>query len=64
MYTKNIEDIYNLKETANLLRISVSMLRKLIRNKEINYLKTGNRFYFSETNIKSYLKESEVLNNE
>lgn len=47
--------ILNIKECATVLHISISMLRKLIYEGEINVLTIGNRYYFRESDIQSFI---------
>lgn len=52
----NMQDkIFNIKECARILHISISMLRKLIYEGEINVFKIGNRYYFRESDIESFV---------
>ncbi len=47
--------IYDIKETAKKLHISISMLRKLIYDKDIRFFKIGNRYYFREEDLVDFI---------
>ena len=49
--------IYDIKETAKKLHISISMLRKLIYEKDIRFFKIGNRYYFREEDLKNFIEK-------
>lgn len=49
------DKILNVKECAKMLHISISMLRKLLYEGEINSFKIGNRYYFRESDIESFV---------
>lgn len=51
------DKILNINECAKLLHISVSMLRKLIYEKEICTFTIGNRYYFREADINRWIDE-------
>lgn len=52
---KITDNILNIKECARMLHISISTLRKLIYEKEINSFTIGNRYYFRESDIKAFI---------
>lgn len=47
----------NIKEAAKYLNCSVSMLRKLIYNNEIEFFKIGNRYYFNRFILSSWITD-------
>ena len=46
--------IFNVKEVANFLRISESMIRRLIKEKQIPYFMIARRYLFSRTVIENW----------
>lgn len=52
---KITDNILNIKECACMLHISISTLRKLIYEKKINTFTIGNRYYFRESDIKTFI---------
>ena len=52
---KITDNILNIKECARMPHISISTLRKLIYEKEINSFTIGNRYYFRESDIKAFI---------
>ncbi len=46
---------FNLKEMAEFLNCSPSMIRKLIYNNEIPYYKIGNRYYSNRIMLSTWL---------
>lgn len=49
------DKIFNIKESAKILHISVSMLRRLIYDGEISTFTIGNRYYFRESDIQEFI---------
>lgn len=47
--------ILNLKELSNYLKISKSMIRKLIYENDIPFYKVGNRYYFEKEIIQQWI---------
>ncbi len=57
-------DIMNLKELTQYLKISESMVRKLVREKNIKFFRIGNRLYFRKSDIDEYIENQCIKNNE
>lgn len=55
--TSNMLDI---KQTAQYLNISVSLLRKLVKNKEIPHNRLGVKLLFSKAEIDIWLKDHQI----
>jgi|GEM_PF-1321138 len=49
--------VWNMRETAQRLRISVGHLRNLIRRKEIPFVRLGRRIVFHAPTIEQWLVE-------
>lgn len=47
---------FGVRQTAERLQISISLLRKLIRNHQISYVRAGDRILFSEKHIADFLE--------
>jgi len=54
--------MFNVKQISQYLNVSSSLIRKLVRNKEIPYNKIGAKLLFSKTEIDNWLKESQNTN--
>ena len=52
----------NIKELAEYLRCSVSTIRNLVRNKEINSFRVGNRLFFRKSSINNWILKQEISN--
>ncbi len=48
-------DIMNLKELTQYLKVSESMIRKLVRNNSIKFFRIGNRLNFRKSDIDEYI---------
>jgi len=57
------KEIYNIKEIANYLNLSVSGIRKLVREGKIPYFRVGNRIRFDIRKIDVWLEELEKKEN-
>ncbi|PTY03307.1 hypothetical protein DB346_05355 [Verrucomicrobia bacterium LW23] len=57
------KSIYDIQEAAELLRLGVTVLRKLITAGEISYVRYGGRgkFYFTRDDINSFIKNSRTV---
>lgn len=55
------KDICNIVELSNYLKISVSMIRKLVRQKEIPFFRIGNRLYFDLQKINLWVENRQKL---
>ena len=55
------KDICNIVELSNYLKISVSMIRKLVRQKEIPFFRIGNRLYFDLQKINLWVEKRQKL---
>ena len=69
MYFKGVDiinkEICNLKELSDYLKISISEIRKLVREKRIPNFRLGNRIMFDIKKINNWiedLEEKESLN--
>lgn len=49
-------DIMNLKELTQYLKVSESMVRKLVREKNIKFFRIGNRLNFRKSDIDEYIE--------
>ena len=47
------------KEFAYRARISVTSLNRMLRRRQVGYLRSGRRVYFSEKHLQDYLKSCE-----
>ncbi len=52
---KIADKILNIKECAGVLHISISTLRKLIYERKISTFTIGNRYFFRESDIQSFI---------
>lgn len=57
--TKNICDIQDL---SNYLKVSVSEIRKLVRESRIPFFRIGNRLRFDLNNVNKWLEKMEQEN--
>ena len=46
---------FNIKEVSEYLHCSVSLIRKMVANKEIPYFRMGNRLYFKKEIIDTWI---------
>lgn len=51
---------FDIKECSSYLNISVSLIRKLIRKKEIPYSRIGVKLLFSKNEIDNWLKSRQI----
>lgn len=51
--------IYSVKEVANILKISTSLVRKLIDSKQLKGVKVGREYRVTEENIKSFINKED-----
>ena len=51
---------FDIKECSSYLNISVSLIRKLIRNKEMPYTRIGVKLLFSKNEIDNWLKNKQI----
>ncbi len=56
--------VLNIRETAELLRVSVSTIRKLAKNKELASFRVAYRLYFTEEAIESFVRKQEAENSQ
>ena len=54
-----MKDVCGTKEIATYLDISISEIRKLVREKRIPYFRIGNRIKFDLNKINAWLDEKE-----
>ena len=52
-----MKEIITLKELSNNLHISISEIRKLVRERRIPHFRIGNKIYFSVESINNWLKK-------
>jgi len=57
-------NVLNIKETANLLRVSVSTIRKLCKNNEIPHFRVAYHLYFNQESVEMWVKNQEAINNQ
>jgi len=50
-----MEKLYTVKEVAEYLRVSTRTIMNLIKNEHIKGVKIGNRWKFTETDIKNLI---------
>ncbi|MDD4733749.1 MAG: helix-turn-helix domain-containing protein [Bacilli bacterium] len=56
-----IKEIYDIKKLSIYLDISISEIRKLVREKRIPYFRLGNRIKFDLKKINSWLEDKEEI---
>ena len=54
-----MKEIYSIKEISNYLQISISMTRKLVKEKKIPYFKIGNRIKFNIYEINKWVLKNQ-----
>ena len=52
--------LFNITELADYLNVSISLIRKLVRNKEIPYNRLGVKLLFSKVEIDKWLLENQI----
>lgn len=52
-------NMLDVKQLSEYLNISISLIRKLVRNKDIPYNRIGVKLLFSKSEIDNWLKESQ-----
>lgn len=57
-----MKDILDIKQLSNYLQVSISEIRKLVRQKNIPYFRIGNRLKFDLANINLWIEELEEKN--
>ena len=58
-----MKEIITLKELSNNLHISISVIRKLVRERRIPHFRIGNKIYFSVESINNWLTKIEEKEN-
>lgn len=58
------KEFYNIKELSCYLRISISKIRCLVREKKIPYFRIGNRIMFDLESINSWIEKLEKKESE
>jgi excisionase family DNA binding protein len=58
-----MKEIITLKELSNNLHISISEIRKLVRERRIPHFRIGNKIYFSVESINNWLTKIEEKEN-
>ena len=56
----SVKEIYDIKELSKYLKISISEIRKMVREKRIPYFRLGNRLKFDLDNINHWIKNFET----
>ena len=57
-----MKEILDIKQLSTYLQVSISEIRKLVRQKNIPYFRIGNRLKFDLVNINLWLEELEEKN--
>lgn len=57
-----LKEIYDIQELSNYLKVSVSEIRKLVRERKIPFFRIGNRLRFDLNKINSWLEKMEKEN--
>lgn len=57
-----MKEILDIKQLSNYLQVSISEIRKLVRQKNIPYFRIGNRLKFDLANINLWIEELEEKN--
>ncbi len=58
-----IKEILTLKELSSNLHISISEIRKLVRERRIPHFRIGNKIYFNVESINNWLTKIEEKEN-
>ena len=54
-----MKEIITLKELSLTLKISISAIRKLVRERQIPHFRIGNKIYFSISSINEWIEKKE-----
>lgn len=57
-----MKEILDIKQLSTYLQVSISEIRKLVRQKNIPYFRIGNRLKFDLVNINLWIEELEEKN--
>ena len=57
-----MNEIYNIRDLSNYLKISPSEIRKLVRQNKIPYFRVGNRIKFEKQSINEWIESLEKDN--
>ena len=57
-----MNEILDIKQLSTYLQVSISEIRKLVRQKNIPYFRIGNRLKFDLANINLWIEELEEKN--
>ena len=57
-----MKEILDIKQLSNYLQVSISEIRKLVRQSNIPYFRIGNRLKFDLANINLWIEELEEKN--
>jgi excisionase family DNA binding protein len=52
---KKEDNLYTVKETADFLKISTSLVYKLIKQKQIPYTKISGKYLFQKDNLQNWM---------
>ena len=56
--------VLNINETANLLRVSVSTIRKLVKDNKIPYFRVAYHLYFNQDSLEQWVNTQEEINSQ
>lgn len=56
-------NMFDVKQLSEYLNISISLIRKLVRNKEIPHNRIGVKLLFSKAEIDIWLKDHQINGN-
>lgn len=56
-------NMFDVKQLSEYLNISISLIRKLVRNKEIPHNRIGVKLLFSKAEIDIWLKDHQINSN-
>ena len=55
-------NMFDVKQLAEYLNVSISLIRKLVKNKDIPYVRLGVKILFSKSEIDKWLLEQQKDN--
>ena len=56
-----MKEIYNIKDLSGYLKISISEIRKLVRERKIPHFRVGNRIMFDLKSINNWVEKLEEI---
>lgn len=57
-----MKEILDIKQLSTYLQVSIPLIRKLVRQKDIPYFRVGNRLKFDLVKINLWIEEKEEKN--